>query len=42
MKDNIKGDSVELRWREVDRIGLSQDRNKKRALVNAITNLRVL
>jgi hypothetical protein len=34
-------DLGELRWVDVDRIGLAEDRNRWRALVNAIMNLRV-
>jgi hypothetical protein len=32
---------VEVRWGDVDWIGLAQDRDKWRALLNAIMNLRV-
>jgi hypothetical protein len=39
--DNIKMDLLEIGWGAVDRIGLGQDRNKCRALVNAVMNLRV-
>jgi hypothetical protein len=38
--DNIKMDLVEMGW-IVDWIGLAQDRDKCRALVNAGMNLRV-
>jgi hypothetical protein len=34
--DNIRGDLVELRWRDVHWIGLAQDRNGWRALVNSV------
>jgi hypothetical protein len=39
--DNIKIDRLEIGWGGVDWIGLAQDRDKWRALVNAVTNLRV-
>jgi hypothetical protein len=39
--DNIKMDHLEIGWGGVDRIGLAQDRDKWRALVNAVMNLRV-
>jgi hypothetical protein len=39
--DNIRMDLVEVGWVGVDWIGLSQDRGKRRALVNAAMNLRV-
>jgi hypothetical protein len=39
--DNIKIDLVEIGWGGVDWIALTQDREKWRALVNAIMNLRV-
>jgi hypothetical protein len=38
---NIRRDLVEVGWGDVDRIGLVQDRNRRRALVNSILNLRV-
>jgi hypothetical protein len=38
---NIKMDSQELAWRGMVWIGLPQDRDRWRALVNAIRNLRV-
>jgi hypothetical protein len=37
--DNIKMDLLEIGWGGVDWIGLSQDRDKWRALVNAVGNL---
>jgi hypothetical protein len=40
--DNIKMDLVEIGWGGVDWIGLAQDRNKCRALVNMIVNVWVL
>jgi hypothetical protein len=40
--DNIKTDLGEIGWSGVDWIGLAQDRDKWRALVNAVMNLRVL
>jgi hypothetical protein len=39
--DNIKMDLLEIGWGGVDWIGLAQDRDKWRALVNAVMNLRV-
>jgi hypothetical protein len=39
--DNIKMDLGEIRWGGVDWIGLAQDRDKWRALVNAAMNLPV-
>jgi hypothetical protein len=36
--DNIKMDLLEIGWGGVDRIGLAQDRDKWRALVNAVMN----
>jgi hypothetical protein len=39
--DNIKMDLLEIGVNVVDWIGLAQDRNRWRALVNAVTNLRV-
>jgi hypothetical protein len=39
--DNIRMDLVEVGWGGVDWIGLAQDRDRWRALVNAIMNLRV-
>jgi hypothetical protein len=39
--DNIKMDILELGWGDVDWIGLAQDRDRSRALVNAVINLRI-
>jgi hypothetical protein len=39
--DNIKMDFLEIELGGVDWIGLPQDRNRRRALVNAVLNLRV-
>jgi hypothetical protein len=39
--DNIRIDLGEVRWRDVDWIGLAQDRNRWRAVVNSVLNLRV-
>jgi hypothetical protein len=39
--DNIRMDLGELGWGDVDWIGLAQDRNRWRALVNSVLNLRV-
>jgi hypothetical protein len=37
----IRMDLVEVGWGDVDWIGLAQDRNKWRALVNSVLNLWV-
>jgi hypothetical protein len=39
--DNIRIGLVEVGWGDVDWIGLVQDRNRWRALVNSVLNLRV-
>jgi hypothetical protein len=39
--DNIRMDLGEVGWGDVDWIGLAEDRNKWRALVNSLLNLRV-
>jgi hypothetical protein len=39
--DNIKRDLGEVGWDDVDWIGLAKDRNRWRALVNSVLNLRV-
>jgi hypothetical protein len=39
--DNIRMDLVEVGWSDVDWIGLAQDRDRWRVLVNAVLNLRV-
>jgi hypothetical protein len=39
--DNIKRDLGEVGWGDVDWIGLAQDRNRWRALVNSVLNLQV-
>jgi hypothetical protein len=39
--NNIRMDLGEVDWGDVDWIGLAQDRNRWRALVNSILNLRV-
>jgi hypothetical protein len=39
--DNIIMDLLEIGWGGVDWIGLAQDRNKWRALMNVVMNLRV-
>jgi hypothetical protein len=39
--DNIRMDLVEVRWGDVDWIGVAQDRNRWRSLVNSVLNLRV-
>jgi hypothetical protein len=39
--DNIRIDLGEVGWGDVDWIGLAKDRNRWRALVNSVLNLRV-
>jgi hypothetical protein len=39
--DNIRMDLGEVGWGDVDWIDLAQDRNRWRALVNSVLNLRV-
>jgi hypothetical protein len=39
--DNIKMDLGEVEWGDVDWIGLAKDRNRWRAFVNSVLNLRV-
>jgi hypothetical protein len=39
--DNIRMDLGEVGWSDVDWIGLAQDRNRWRALVHSVLNLRV-
>jgi hypothetical protein len=39
--DNIRMDVEEVGWGDVDWIRLAQDRNRWRALVNSVLNLRV-
>jgi hypothetical protein len=39
--DNIRMDLGEVGWGDVDWIRLAQDRNRRRALVNSVLNLRV-
>jgi hypothetical protein len=39
--DNIKMDLGEVGWGDVDWIGLAQDRNRWRALVNSVLKVRV-
>jgi hypothetical protein len=39
--DNIRMDLGEVGWGDVDWIGLAQDRNRRRALVNSVLNLLV-
>jgi hypothetical protein len=38
---SIRMDLVEIGWRDVDWIGLAEDRDRWRALANAVLNLRV-
>jgi hypothetical protein len=39
--DNIRMDLGEVGWGDVDWIGLAQDRNRWRAFVNSVLNIRV-
>jgi hypothetical protein len=39
--DNVRMDLVEVGWGDVGWIGLAQDRNRLRALVNVVMNFRV-
>jgi hypothetical protein len=39
--DNIRMDLIEMRWGDVDWIGLAQDRDRWKALVKSVLNLRV-
>jgi hypothetical protein len=39
--DNIRMDLGEVGWGDVDWVGLAKDRNRRRALVNSVLNLRV-
>jgi hypothetical protein len=39
--DNIRMDLGEVEWGDMDWIDLAQDRNRWRALVNSVLNLRV-
>jgi hypothetical protein len=39
--DNIRMELGEVGWGDVDWIGLAKDRNRWRALVNSVLNLRV-
>jgi hypothetical protein len=39
--DNIRMDLREMGWGDVDWIGLAEDGNRWRALVNSVLNLRV-
>jgi hypothetical protein len=40
-EDNIKMDLQEVEWEGIDWIGLAQDKDRWRALVNAVMKLRV-
>jgi hypothetical protein len=40
-EDNIKIDSLKVEWGSMDWIDLAQDRDRWRAVVNAVMNLRV-
>jgi hypothetical protein len=39
--DSIRMDLVEVGWSDVDWIGLTQDRDRWRAIVNSVSNLPV-
>jgi hypothetical protein len=39
--DNIRKDLGEVGWGDMDWFGLAKDRNRWRALVNSVLNLRV-
>jgi hypothetical protein len=39
--DNIRMDPGEVGWDDVDWTGLAEDRNRWRALLNSVLNLRV-
>jgi hypothetical protein len=39
--DNVRMDLREVGWGDVDWIGLAKDRNRWRAVVNSVLNLRV-
>jgi hypothetical protein len=39
--DNIRMDLAEVGWGDVDWTGLAQDRDRWRALINSVSNLRV-
>jgi hypothetical protein len=39
--NNVRMDLVEVGWGDVDWIGLAQNRDRWRALVNSVLNLRV-
>jgi hypothetical protein len=39
--ENIRMDLAEVGWDDVDWIGLAQDRDRWRPLVNSVLNLRV-
>jgi hypothetical protein len=41
LEDNIKIDLREIRWKDVDSIHLAQDRDRWRAVVNTVMDLRV-
>jgi hypothetical protein len=41
LMDNIRMDLGEVGWGDVDWIGLDQDTNRRRALVNSVLNLPV-
>jgi hypothetical protein len=40
--NNIRMDLAEMGWGDMDWIGLTQDRDSRRAVVNSLSNLRVV
>jgi hypothetical protein len=41
LMDNIRIDLGKMGWGDVDWVGLAKDRNRWRALVNSVLNIRV-
>jgi hypothetical protein len=41
LADNIRMDIVEVGWGDVDCVGLAQDRDRWRALVNSVLDIQV-
>jgi hypothetical protein len=39
--NNIRMDLVEVGWGDMEQISLAQDRDRRKALVNSVLNLRV-
>jgi hypothetical protein len=40
--DNVRKDLEEVGWGDVDWIGLAQDKNRWRAVVNSVINFQVI